>query len=82
MLVRPEDVTIGPGGQANANVRAARYRGGAWEATLDVAGLAAPLAVAARGRLAVGEIVRIGITGGWALSSQPPGHDPGRQPSA
>jgi iron(III) transport system ATP-binding protein len=79
VLVRPEDVALAPGGPAEGRVRAALYRGGVWEATVEVPGLAEPLAVAARSRIAAGETVRLGVTRGWALPSEAPGHHAGGQ---
>ncbi len=82
VLIRPEDVALAPDAPAEGRVKRSRYRGGAWEALVDVPGLAEPLAVAARERLAEGQGVRLGITAGWALPSQAPGHDARRQPAA
>jgi iron(III) transport system ATP-binding protein len=81
VLVRPEDVQLEPGGPAEGRVRLSRYRGGTWEALVDVQGLDAPLPVAARQRLGAGEAVRFGIARGWVLPSEPPGYDARRQPA-
>jgi iron(III) transport system ATP-binding protein len=79
VLVRPGDVALAEGAPIRGQVRRALYRGGGWEATVDVPGLAEPLAVTARDRLADGEGVALAVTGGWALPSLAPGDDPGRQ---
>jgi len=79
VLVRPEDVALAPDAPMSGQVRRALYRGGTWEASVDVPGLAEPLAVSARVRLGDGERVRLAVTGAWALPSLPPGNDAGRQ---
>ena len=82
VLIRPEDVTLAAGAGLRGRVRRALYRGGAWEATVAVPGLAEPLPVTSRDRLADDETVALAVTGGWALPLLAPGDDPGRQPGA
>jgi iron(III) transport system ATP-binding protein len=82
VLVRPEDVVLADGAPVRGQVRRALYRGGAWEATVDVPGLAEPLAVTNRDRLADGDAVALAVTGGWALPLEAPGDDAGRQAAA
>jgi iron(III) transport system ATP-binding protein len=67
ILVRPEDIALAPDAPLAGTVAAALYRGGTWEASVAVAGLAEPLAVAARHRLRTGETVRLAILRGWAI---------------
>jgi iron(III) transport system ATP-binding protein len=64
-VIRPEDVEADPDGRP-ATVRSVSYRGGMWEAALDV-GLAEPVPFASRRRLDEGETVPISLTGGWLL---------------
>jgi iron(III) transport system ATP-binding protein len=66
VVVRPEDVALGEG-PLSGRIAQARYRGGAWEAALAVPGLAEPLPVVSRARLAEGETASARIAGGWAL---------------
>lgn len=68
VLIRPDDVVLAPGAPVAGQVMAALYRGGAWEARVAVAGLAEPLVVTARTRIAAGEEVTLAITGSWAMA--------------
>jgi len=82
ILVRPEDVAVGAGGALSGVVQSAFYRGGAWEGEVRVADLDEHLPITVRSPIRIGEVVPLTITGGWAMPSEPPGDDTGRQTSA
>ncbi|MFN3641549.1 MAG: ABC transporter ATP-binding protein [Gemmobacter sp.] len=67
ILIRPDDVVIAPDAPLAATVQTALYRGGHWEATATVPGLAEPLAVSSRTRLRPGETLRLALTAGWPI---------------
>ncbi len=69
IMIRPGDVGLtDPGGTAaTARLRDVFYRGGAWEALADVAGIAEPLPVAAIRPLRNGETVGMTLHGAWVL---------------
>ncbi|MCL4186629.1 MAG: ABC transporter ATP-binding protein [Rhodobacteraceae bacterium] len=67
LLVRPEEVRLAADGPLGGQVTAALYRGGVWEGSVRVDGLAEPLAVSSPSRIAAGQEVRLAVTGGWLL---------------
>jgi iron(III) transport system ATP-binding protein len=70
LVLRPEDVALSAESDAAAlpaRIVSASYRGGVWEALAEVDGVAEPIPLASRARLAAGEAVRIQLKGGWIL---------------
>jgi len=79
ILLRPENLAVGGDGTLSGTVQAAFYRGGSWEAEVQVAGLPEALQLTTRHTLRIGETVALTITGGWAMASNAPGDDARRQ---
>ena len=70
VVLRPEDTAFAAesdGAAAPARILSASYRGGVWEASASVDGLAEAAPVVSRARLRAGETARLRLTGGWAL---------------
>ena len=68
-LFRPEEISLGDPGSGHFDGRVAHvlYRGGAWEAQVEVDGLNAPFEVHSRRPLSVDETLSLWIDGGWCL---------------
>lgn len=65
VVIRPGDVVLGTG--VPARLTEVFYRGGAWEALAEVAGLAEPLPVTTPRPIREGEQVALSLVSGWAL---------------
>ncbi|SFQ65619.1 iron(III) transport system ATP-binding protein [Roseivivax halotolerans] len=81
LVIRPNDVRLGEG-PLRGRLDRVFYRGGMWEALVEVDGLGEALPVSSRRRLANGEVLDLSITGGWVLPEPPseaPGHHAGGQ---
>ncbi|SDZ93601.1 ABC transporter ATP-binding protein [Rubrimonas cliftonensis] len=72
IVLRPEDAAIDAEGPLRGVVGQALYRGGAWEATVEVSGLGA-IPVVSRNRLRARDAVGLRLLGGWALPGRKQG---------
>ncbi|MGP1275857.1 MAG: TOBE domain-containing protein, partial [Caulobacterales bacterium] len=66
-LFRPSDVAVNPAGGFSGRVAAATYRGGHWEAQVEVAGLPASFVLHLPQRADPGDVLTFGLNGGWLL---------------
>ena len=71
-VLRPQDIEVGDPEATDfhaAQVTSRSYRGGSWEAEVEVAALATALPAVSRIRVGVGDVVGVRISGGWVLPS-------------
>jgi iron(III) transport system ATP-binding protein len=66
-LFRPADVAVDADGALQGAIVSAIYRGGHWEAQVEVGGLPLPFSLHLRSRARPGEALRLRILGGWLL---------------